>query len=239
MDRCAAATAGSAGVDLATAVDITLTTSEVKLIDSDQQGPLGHGLSALLIGRSSISRKGIFIVPGLIDADFCGTIKIMVYTLTPPLTIPAQSKIAQLIPFHACVPKAHSIVRGHGGFGSTGVPNVLLAIDIAKGKPEERVTLRHPNGQSLVLSMLIDTGADVTIVPITKWPRNWPLVPAATSVVGVGGAQCTMISKLLIAFNFEDGTTVTTRPYVMHLPVALIGRDILSQMGAKLVTQHF
>ena len=226
-------------MDRATAVDVTLTTSGVQLIDSDQQGPLGHGLSALLIGRSSMSQKGMFIVPGLIDADYCGTIKIMVYTLTPPLTIPAQSKIAQLISFHACVPKAQPVVHGLGGFGSTGVPNVLLAIDITRGKPEEKVTITHQNGQSCVPSMLIDTGADVTIIPATEWPYNWPLVPAATNVVGVGGAQCTMISKSPVSFSFEDSATVTTRPYVMHLPVALVGRDILSQMGAQVVTQHF
>ncbi|KAM6037438.1 LOW QUALITY PROTEIN: optineurin-like [Chlamydotis macqueenii] len=110
LDRCAAATVGSAGVDLATAVDVTLTTSEVQLVDSDQQGP------------------------------------------------------------------AHSVVRGRGGFGSAGAPNVLLAIDIARGKPEEKVTIKHPNGQSLALSMLIDTGADVTTIPATKWPCNWPLM---------------------------------------------------------------
>ncbi|XP_035757860.1 deoxyuridine 5'-triphosphate nucleotidohydrolase-like [Egretta garzetta] len=148
LDRCAGATIGSAGVDLATTVDVTLTTSEVQLIDSDQQGPLGHGLSALLIGRSSVSWKGIFIVPGLIDADYCGTIKIMVYMLTPPLTIPAQSKITQLVPFRTCVPKAQLVIRGQGGFGSTGVPNMLLVIDIARGKPEEKVTIKHQNGQS-------------------------------------------------------------------------------------------
>ncbi|KAM6037313.1 LOW QUALITY PROTEIN: optineurin-like [Chlamydotis macqueenii] len=66
--------------------------------------------------------------------------------------------------------RAHSVVRGRGGFGSTGAPAVLLAIDIARGKPEEKVTIKHPNGQSLALSMLIDTGADVTIIPATKWP---------------------------------------------------------------------
>ncbi|KFP76547.1 hypothetical protein N311_11042, partial [Apaloderma vittatum] len=155
---------GSAGVDLATAVEVTLNTSDVHLIESDQCGPLGHGLSALLIGRSSVSRQGIFIVPGLIDADFEGVIKIMVYTLTPPVFIPAQSKIAQLVPFHACVPKALPKVRGQGGFGSTGTPNVMLALDITKGKPEENVTVQHPNGQFVILSMLVDTGADVTII---------------------------------------------------------------------------
>uniref|UniRef100_A0A663EFP4 dUTPase-like domain-containing protein n=1 Tax=Aquila chrysaetos chrysaetos TaxID=223781 RepID=A0A663EFP4_AQUCH len=129
--QMASTTSGSAGVDLATAVDITLVTSEVQLTDSDQKGPLRHGLSALLLGRSSVSRKGIFIVPGLIDADYCGVIKIMVYTLTPPVTIPAQSKIAQLVPFRARVPRAQAVERGPGGFGSTGEPQVLLAVDIA------------------------------------------------------------------------------------------------------------
>uniref|UniRef100_A0A663EG84 dUTPase-like domain-containing protein n=1 Tax=Aquila chrysaetos chrysaetos TaxID=223781 RepID=A0A663EG84_AQUCH len=160
LDCCKAATSGSAGVDLATAVDITLITSEIQLIDSNQKGPLGHGLSALLLGRSSVSWKGIFIVPGLFDADYCGVIKIMVYTLTPPVTIPVQSKIAQLVPFRACVPRTRAVERGHGGFGSTGQPQVLLTVDIARGKPEERITMAHPSGQSLTMSMLMDTGAD-------------------------------------------------------------------------------
>ncbi|NXS65121.1 POK9 protein, partial [Pandion haliaetus] len=155
----------SAGVDLATAVDITLVMSEVQLIDSDQKGPLGHGLSALLLGRSSVSQKGIFIVPGFIDADYCVVIKIMVYMPTPPITIPAQSKIAQLVPFWVCVPKAQAVERGHGSFSSRGLLQVLLAIDIAKGKPEEKITVSHPNRQFLILSMLVDTGADITIIP--------------------------------------------------------------------------
>lgn len=194
---------------MAAAVDITLVTSEVQLIDSDQKGPLGHGLSALLLGRS-VSRKGIFIVPGLTDADYCGVIKIMVYTLTPPVTMPARSKPAQLIPFRARVPRAQAVERGHGGLGSTGQPQVLLAVDIARGKPEEKVTISHPNGQSLAMSMLIDTGADLTIVPAGRWPSEWPLVSVATGVVGVGGVQRTMISKIPISFCFSDGTMVTT-----------------------------
>ncbi|NWS64596.1 POK9 protein, partial [Chunga burmeisteri] len=157
--------AGSAGVDLATAVDVTLLGTEVQLIDSELKGPLGRGLSALLIGRSSVSRKGIFIVPGLIDADYTGTIKIMVYTLTPPVSIPRGSKIAQLIPFQSAVPHAADRQRGDGAFGSTGDAQVLLALDTTKGKPEERVILSHPNGDRTQIKMMVDTGADVTIIP--------------------------------------------------------------------------
>lgn len=226
-------------MDLATAVDTTLVTTAVTLIDSDQRGPLGHGLSALLIGRSSVSRQGIFIVPSLIDADYTGIIKIMVYTLTPPITIPQGSKIAQLILFRLMVPRSLPKQRGAGGFGSTGSPDVLLAIDIARGKPEEKVVVTHPSGTSITLTMLIDTGADVTIVPISSWPSAWPLAPAATSVVGVGGPQRTMISQTLVSFTFMDGTVVSVKTYVMQLPVTSIGRDVLSQLGARLVTSPF
>ncbi|NWU88062.1 POK9 protein, partial [Onychorhynchus coronatus] len=156
---------GSAGVDLATAVDTILETQNVHLIDSTLQGPLGRGLSALLLGRSSLSRQGIFVIPGVIDANATGVIKIMVYTLTPPVFIPANSKIAQLVPFKASVPNAEPLTQGAEGFGSTGPSEVMLAIDIKQGKPEESVLMQHPNGQSSTMTMLIDTGADVTIIP--------------------------------------------------------------------------
>ncbi|NWR81214.1 POK9 protein, partial [Centropus unirufus] len=156
---------GSAGVDVATAVDIKLTTQKVQLVDSALKGPLGYGLGALLLGRSSTSRQGIFVVPGVIDADYNGIIKIMLYTLTPPVSIPAGSKIAQLVPFRSQVPNASIMDRGVGGFGSTGQLEVLFALDIQKNNPEEFIEIRHPCGEKLTLTRIIDTGADVTIIP--------------------------------------------------------------------------
>ncbi|KFO97872.1 hypothetical protein N300_13517, partial [Calypte anna] len=156
--------AGSDGVDVATAVDITLTDQAVRLVDSTLKGPLGHGLCALLLGRSSTTRQGIFVLPEVIDVDYTGIIKIIMYTLTPPVSIPAGSKIAQLVPFQASVPRTTQKERGDVGFGSTGLPQILFAMDIRKGKPEELVELRNHHGETLRLQMIIDTGADVTII---------------------------------------------------------------------------
>ncbi|NXI34171.1 POK9 protein, partial [Galbula dea] len=156
--------AGSTGVDVATAIEITLVTQAVQLIETEARGPLRHRLSALLLGRSSVSHQGIFVLPGSINADYCGVIKIMVYTLLPPVHVPKGSKIARLIPFKAAVPTAQQVVRGQGSFGSTGQPEVLLAIDIGKGKPEENVVLTNLKGEVCQLKVLIDTGADVTII---------------------------------------------------------------------------
>ena len=44
-------------------------------------GPLPPGTAGLILGRSSVSMKGLTILPGIVDADYEGEIKIMAYTL--------------------------------------------------------------------------------------------------------------------------------------------------------------
>ncbi|NXN37249.1 POK9 protein, partial [Rhinoptilus africanus] len=141
-----------------------LIDSQVQCIPTNMKGPLGHGLSALLLGCSSVTRKGLFVLPGVIDADFEGIISIMVWSPIPPVYIPKGAKIGQLVPFRAVVPLAENCIRGTGGFGSTGKLEVYLAMDIIKNKPIEQVVLKEPGGNTCTLNMLIDTGADVTIV---------------------------------------------------------------------------
>lgn len=79
-------------MDVTTAVDTTLTSTAVHLIDTYIKGPLGQGFCALLLGRVSTSHQGIFVLPGVIDADYTGVVKAMVYTLSPPVSIPAGSQ---------------------------------------------------------------------------------------------------------------------------------------------------
>ncbi|NXM22573.1 POK9 protein, partial [Ploceus nigricollis] len=155
---------GSAGMDVDTTVDITITDSAVHLIDTNVKGPLGDGLSVFLLGRSSASKKGLDVIPGVIDADYQGVIKITVRTFFPPASIPKGSRIAQLVHFKACVPCTGLKEWGTGGFGSTGKPEVYWAMDITRGKPDKQVTLTHPNGESITRRLTIDTGADVTII---------------------------------------------------------------------------
>lgn len=88
-------------------------------------GQLGNGLSALLLGRSSATVQGLFVLPGLIDADYTGEIKIMLWTSMPPCEVPAGANIAQLIYFWAKLVPAASVNRGGTGVGSTGAPQIL------------------------------------------------------------------------------------------------------------------
>ncbi|NXA40649.1 POK9 protein, partial [Eudromia elegans] len=154
---------GSAGVGMAIAVDVMLADSSVQCIPTTMYGPLGRGLSVLLLGRSSTTHKGLFVLPGVIDSDFQGTIHAMLWTPSPPIHVPAGEKIAQLVPFQSCIPQAVKRKREGQGFSSTGIPEIHLALEISKQKPMKRVTLKDPPGRKTTVNMLIDTGADVTI----------------------------------------------------------------------------
>lgn len=99
---------GSAGMDVSTDNAITIDSLRVHKVPLEVHGPIGKGLSALLLGRSSAMLQGIFVRPDVIDADYKGHICAMVSTPTPPVTTPAKTRIAQLIPFKSCVSKTDS-----------------------------------------------------------------------------------------------------------------------------------
>lgn len=221
--------------------DVTLIDTQVQCIPTNMTGPLGHGLSALLLGRSSATRKGIFILPKIIDADFASIISIMVQTLSPPVHIPKGSKIGQLVPFKANVPKVSLKECAEGSFDSTDNAEFCLALDIGKAKPMEKVTLLDKSGRSQTFEILVDTGADVTIISKKDWPVWWSLKSPQIPVMGVGGMQNTQVSKHHLQMQLSDGSLCSVRPYVMSIPVSLLGRDVLGQLGATLVTkqQHF
>uniref|UniRef100_A0A8B9IWB3 dUTPase-like domain-containing protein n=1 Tax=Amazona collaria TaxID=241587 RepID=A0A8B9IWB3_9PSIT len=115
LSELSAATIGSAGIDLAVGEPVTIKDLNMHIVPSTCTGLLGFGLSALLLGRSSTSKQGIFVLAGVIDTDYASPIGIMIHALNPPVTIPQGSKIAQLIPFKGCVPKTDNWIRGQEG----------------------------------------------------------------------------------------------------------------------------
>jgi len=161
-------------VDVLTTEDITLTDNSVHRIPVNAHGPLplGHDLSALLLGCSSIRAQGIFVSPGVIDADYTGPIQAMVWTPSPPVSIQAGTRLAQLVPFYDNVPCVENKERGSGRFGSTGQEKqIMWALEIQNKKPKMIVPLTL-NNVSLQFDMLIDTGADVTVISEAEWPRD-------------------------------------------------------------------
>ncbi|KFP94640.1 hypothetical protein N329_05321, partial [Haliaeetus albicilla] len=155
--------AGSAGVDLATSAETIISDTSVVLNPTGTYGPLGHRMAALLVGRSSTTLRGLFVLPGIIDADYEGEIKIMAWTLVLPCTVPAGSKIAQLVYFSPQTPNASQVVRGTGCFGSTGMPEIYWTQQFTMSQPQLSCTLQE-GGTRLTIRGIIASGTNVTVI---------------------------------------------------------------------------
>ena len=215
------ATSGSTGVNLALATTLTIYDDKVHVVPSSCTGPLGNGLSALLLGQSSASWQGLSVLPRCIDADYTGPIGIMIKVFAPPVTIPAGSKTAQLTVFKSQVPWPNVNVQS-GGFGSTGSLQIVFCKQDTMQRPQRLVTFISEKGQTLAAVGRTDTGSDVTIIPASSWPSDWPTTQPS-SVMGTGGTTTTKVSKPMIKVQDEEGNVAWVTPYIVHTPLWIIG----------------
>ena len=125
------ATAGSAGFDLASSVDLSIQPGEVALVPTGLviEVPPGHFLG--IFARSSTPlKRGLMVANGVgvVDADYCGPedeIKIEVLNFTSaPVAVRRGDRLAQgiIVPFVRAEwdeqPRSGRPTRG--GFGATG-----------------------------------------------------------------------------------------------------------------------
>lgn len=237
------ATPGSLGLDLATAVDVTLIDTRPQKVASEIKAPIlinGQPVGALLIGRSSTGLAGLLILPGLIDKDYTGVIQIVMHTWHPPVHVPAHSRVAQLIPLPhltAAVSPRSPDSRGDKSFGSTG--GLALLTMPLHTRPVVPIALTHQQ-RTITIRALLDTGADITIVATSAWPRQWPTESVGKGVEGVGGTVPVSRSLDPITVTLEN-RSAQCKITVMPLPVgvsALVGRDVLDQLGVILTNSE-
>jgi len=126
-------TQGSAGMDIRAFVEepVTLHPLERKLVPTGLFIELPAGFEAQLRPRSGLAFKhGISLpnAPATIDSDYRGEIKVALVNLSnQSFTIQSGDRIAQMIIARheraqwLEVETLNDTVRGHGGFGSTGV----------------------------------------------------------------------------------------------------------------------
>lgn len=128
----AAATAGSAGLDLCAAIeaDVVLAPGGRALVPTGFAVAVPEGYEAQVRARSGLAlRHGILLpnAPGTIDSDYRGEVKVILLNAgEAPVTIRRGDRIAQLV--FASVTKISwdetetlpETARGDGGFGHTG-----------------------------------------------------------------------------------------------------------------------
>ena len=124
------ATAGSAGADISSAVDVTIKPGETKLIHTGLVMEIPAGHVGLMFPRSGLSLKTSLRQPnsvGVIDSDYRGEVHGMfTNTGAEDVEIRRGDRIAQMIvlPIPGVewveVAELGETERGTGGFGSTG-----------------------------------------------------------------------------------------------------------------------
>lgn len=119
---------GDLGYDLFAARAVDIFPGETKLVPTGIAIQFPFGFGGIIKDRSSVAKKGLFTVAGVIDNGYIGEIHVMFFNSTNEVKeINIGDKIAQLIltPVStAPVVEVDEVVpqdqRGSGGFGSTG-----------------------------------------------------------------------------------------------------------------------
>ena len=121
----------SAGIDLQSDQNITITPGARTLVKTGLHIELPKGYQAQIVPRSGLALKhGISIVnsPGTIDSDYRGEIGIILINHgTEPFNVKSGDRIAQMVISKVeqleweSVEELSNTERGEGGFGSTGL----------------------------------------------------------------------------------------------------------------------
>lgn len=115
-----------AGFDLYSPVDVNLNriTNIIKLGVCVE---IPKGYVGFIMGRSSLNKKGVICLTGVIDSGYTGEIAVALNTVDACINIKKGDRIAQLVVAKladiddaVAVDKLDETERGAGGFGSTG-----------------------------------------------------------------------------------------------------------------------
>jgi dUTP pyrophosphatase len=118
----------SAGLDVCSIEDLVIGPHQRAIARTGLAVAIPHGFYGRVAPRSGLAAKhGLDVLAGVIDSDYRGELCCLLYnTGDSPITLPAGSKICQLIIEKIIAPKAvwandlDETARGAGGFGSTG-----------------------------------------------------------------------------------------------------------------------
>ena len=145
------ATAGSAGMDLATCREVVLNPGGVELLKTGLavEIPVGHYLR--IAEKSSLAKRGLRVGAGVIDSDYRGEIRVVMQNLSSDeVRFRPGEKVAQMLLEPVVVPKilvvdgVEETGRGEGGFGSTG-PRLRAVGRVSEETTETRSWENHPD----------------------------------------------------------------------------------------------
>ena len=153
-----------------------------QVVESDFKDPLPEDTVGLLLGQSSMALSGLLVHPGVIDADYKGTVKILVSSPRGITAISPGDKIAQILVLPSChkLFGSHEVTRGQKGFCSSGVPLACVTLGM-ENRPFYSFWIRDKKFMGL-----LNTGADRNITNEADWSKHWPVQKADQTLRGLG-----------------------------------------------------
>jgi dUTP pyrophosphatase len=118
-----------AGFDLAIPTEHTLAAQEWARLDLEIVVQIPTGWYGQVLGRSSVFQRGLMVHPGVIDADYRGSVQLLLHNQTHTTQVLRRGdRLAQLlllpVPQVSVSPVTlealRPTARGAGGLGSTG-----------------------------------------------------------------------------------------------------------------------
>lgn len=118
----------SAGYDLYAAESVIIPPRSKGNISTDLSIGCPSGAYGRIAPRSGLANKMIDVGGGVVDADYTGIVRIIIYNFSDDVFVVEEGdRVAQLILENICTTELEEVdelpttVRGDGGFGSTGV----------------------------------------------------------------------------------------------------------------------
>jgi dUTP pyrophosphatase len=121
---------GDAGLDLRSAEDLVVPSGGTVLVRTGFFGSVPSGFAGLILSRSGLASRGVFVTngPGLVDSNFRGEWCVLLTNLSgKDFWVSVGDRVAQFVVVE--VPRVEFVVRdgssgsvrGGEGFGSSGV----------------------------------------------------------------------------------------------------------------------
>ncbi|XP_066064135.1 uncharacterized protein [Chamaea fasciata] len=188
----------------------------------------------LIIGKGSTETVGLSVLPAVVSANCNEELKVLALAHKAPVVIEPKTPIAVAI----ALPMNRNERAGYRELPCDGfnpAPNDRWVKQITKEQPELECSLTHmESGETVQITGMLDTGADVTAISHGHWPSDWNLGPPECLLTGFGGATECKQSKSEITVTGPEGKTADIRPYVVWDNSTVWGRDVMFQWRAKM-----
>jgi len=161
-------------------------------------GALPEGIVLPVLGHSSLSPQGISVMPGIVDSDYTGEIKVLISPPTKTVQTNKGKRIAQLLllPYYQTGKTLTSQARGPRGFGSSDL--AFWVQEITASRPLKDLLI-----QGNKMSGLLDTGADISCLARKDWSLSWLKRLTSACLVEIGSVPS--VAKSSEILTWSDG----------------------------------